>query len=294
MQRSRYAPPPRLPASAARGCGVLGLACAFVGFGALPASAFPAVVLESPSIRPFAGGCASGAGMHPEISRLTYQAAVSDEFSGSRLASSRWYDTNPWWVGRDNGRFDPVRTTVAGGVLNQSVTLAGAKASRNVKYLTSAIVSKSRFLYGYFETRTISSSAGVTSSFWFYKDDPDIWTEIDVYENIGLERYAREVRSNTHIFRLPNRKDIKDIENPHVYRVNYDLSQQWTVYGLYWTPKKLEFYVNGCLTRVIRNDYFHQPIHAVYDMEIMKEHIGEPDLKSLPARYRIDYFRVWK
>jgi beta-glucanase (GH16 family) len=239
------------------------------------------------------GKCRTGTALNPEVSRLKFNAESSDEFSGTRLDANRWHDINPGWVGRDTGIFDSSQVAVGNGHLALSASANRRKPESPAKVLTGTVVSKRTFQYGYFEARTLTASQAITSSFWFYREEPDHWTEIDVYENGGLDANRKEIRIGSHIFRLPGQNPTTHVASQEVIRVDYDLRKSWTVYGMYWNPDTIEFYVNGCLRHVKKNTNFHQSLNAVFDMEVMIEWMGEPVSSKLPTKYVIDYFRVW-
>lgn len=243
--------------------------------------------------RPYAL-CKGQQGLDPAIFNLAYRRDASDEFSGSVLNKDRWHDINPGWEGRDTGRFHASQVKQRNGALRLSAANNGGEEPAPTKYLTGTVVSTATFRYGYYETRTITAPAGITSSFWFYRIEPDIWTELDVYENGGLDAYSREARSNAHVFKLPGNAAVPRSVDSDIHSIGYDVRTRWTVYGMYWTPEKVEFYINGCKVRFIENRHFHQPLNAVFDMEVMTSWMGEPDPKTLPATYQIDYYRVWQ
>lgn len=249
--------------------------------------------MQSAPPRPY-GVCQGTQGLDPTIADLVYQRDTSDEFSGSTLSKARWHDINPGWIGRDSGRFHASQVKQRNGILRLSVAANRGEEAPPAKFLTGTVVSTATFRYGYYETRTMTARARISSSFWFYRIEPDIWTELDVYENGGLDANSREVRSNSHVFKLPGNATIPPKTDSMVHSVGHDVRTSWTTYGMYWTPKKVEFYINGCKVRVIANRHFHQPLNAVFDMEVMTSWMGEPDPKKLPAIYQIDYYRVWQ
>ncbi|MBZ6383762.1 family 16 glycosylhydrolase [Sphingomonas sanguinis] len=241
---------------------------------------------------PFAGQCATGKALDPAIASLRFDAARSDEFAGTALDRSKWHNTNPLWAGRDTGRFHPSQVRVGDGQLQLSTSVN--RIDKASQFLNGTIVSKATFRYGYYEARTRTAANAVTSSFWFYREEANYWTELDVHENGGTERLRNEVRTNEHVFRVPGHMGLPRRGTPVEVAMPYDIRTRWTVYGLYWTPKRIDLYVNGCLRRSIPNDVFHQDLNAVFDMEIMVDWMGSPDPTKLPAVFRIDYFRVWQ
>lgn len=227
------------------------------------------------------------------IDRLQLNRALSDEFNGDRLDNSKWHGTNPWWQGRPPGRFEAEQATVGQGHLALAAGRSAPRATDKPGYATGAVVSRHRTLYGYYEVRARAAPAAVTSAFWFYRDEPGLWTEIDVFENTGHPRHRHSSHTNAHVFRLPG-IPWATVEAGQATPLAFDVSASWTVYGLHWTPTHLDFYINGCRVRRHRNTLWHQPLHAVLDIELMPDWLGLPDDASLPAHFRIDYFRAWQ
>ena len=52
-------------------------------------------------------------------------------------------------------------------------------------FTTAAVQSKTKVLYGYFETRARAMNSFASSAFWFYATARDHHTEIDVFEICG-------------------------------------------------------------------------------------------------------------
>jgi beta-glucanase (GH16 family) len=191
------------------------------------------------------------------------------------------------WEGRDPGRFDKNNVSIQGGNLVLSITY------ESIGFRSGSVVSRNTFLYGYFETRAKTAASNVTSSFWFYKEEPNIWTEIDIFENTGHPRYSHESRSNIHAFRLPH-VGATAIESQTTTKLKFDTSKKWATYGVEWSPDTLNFYIIGCRTARHLNKYWHQSLHAVFDIETMPNWIGLPDIEYLPKNFEVDYFRVWE
>ena len=135
-----------------------------------------------------------------------------DEFVGNTLNKEKWYDNYPWgglevdnhiaasphFVSQKNGslvlktdRADYIKS-VPNWMLteefkkkNKEVLLEGNKFQ--VNYSTSAIYSKNRFQYGYFEARCkVPEQKGVWPAFWLFgQNNKD---EIDFMEMKGERR----------------------------------------------------------------------------------------------------------
>ena len=119
--------------------------------------------------------CSLG-GVPRDIRQYAYKSDVSDEFSGASLDGGKWYPTNPWWKGRAPSVFSESRVKTDGhGSLLLSVA---ASPTIPREYEAGTVVSKTTFLYGYFEARTTVAATAASSSFWFYRDEPDVWTQV--------------------------------------------------------------------------------------------------------------------
>ena len=107
---------------------------------------------------------------------------LTDEFEGSDLDVSKWNDCNPEWQGRQPGFFSKDNVGVSDGELHLT---ARAEDLPNLPegyhtFTTAAVKSKALAKYGYFEIRCKPMNSRASSAFWFYRSEPEIWTEIDV------------------------------------------------------------------------------------------------------------------
>jgi beta-glucanase (GH16 family) len=222
---------------------------------------------------------------------------MSDEFSGDVLDDTKWYPNNPTWQGRQPGWFDPKNVTVQNGCLNLTLRLAeppeAMRSSGYHTYTSAAVQSKETVLYGYFEIRAKPMASAGSSAFWFYKSDPDRWTEIDVFEiGGGAKGYEKKDSITMHVFHTPSIKSHFQIHDEWAAPV--DLDADFHVYGLEWDDKELKFYFDGVLIRKGPNAYWTQPLTMNFDSETMPDWFGLPSAADLPSVYQIDYIRSWK
>jgi len=222
---------------------------------------------------------------------------MSDEFKGDTLDATKWRPYNPTWQGRQPGWFDPGNVSVRDGCLNLTMRLGDPpekmRASGYHTYTSAAVQSVGTVLYGYFEVRAKPMASAGSSSFWFYKSDPDIWTEIDVFEIGGKAKgYENKDNITVHVFYTPTIKSHFQIHEEWVAPFNMD--SDFHVYGLEWDEKELKFYLDGVLIREGPNTYWHQALTMNFDSETMPDWFGLPDKADLPSVYRIDYVRSWK
>lgn len=222
---------------------------------------------------------------------------MSDEFNGSRLDPSKWYDHNPTWKGRQPGWFAPTNVTVSGGMLHLTMRKeeppAEARSEGYKTYTSAAVQSKDATRYGYFEVRARAMKSAGSSSFWFYKSDPDMWTEIDVFEIGGrAPGFERKLNMTVHVMHTPTEK--KHLSWGGVFITPTPLADDFHVYGLEWNQDEIKFYYDGVLVRKGRNTHWIQPLTMNFDSETMPEWFGLPKDEDLPSVYDVDYVRVWK
>jgi len=132
-----------------------------------------------------------------------------------------------------------------------------------------------------------------SSAFWFYRIEPELWTEIDVFE-IGERAPGKErtVHTNAHVMRAPTVKE--HLKNPGKWEAPFRLADEYHVYALEWDKDRIKFYVDGEAVRTLENTYWHQALNLNFDSETMPEWFGLPDREHLPATFSIDYVRSWK
>jgi beta-glucanase (GH16 family) len=247
-----------------------------------------------------------------------YSSEYSDEFEGNTLNDHRWWDFNPAWVGRKPAYFDRENVVVKNGNLElyakslrpEEVSVEN-KARGLDKFSTSIIKSKKRILYGYFEARSRSMHSGVCNAFWLY--DPldadkkyregDASEEIDIFELFGKlpdPQLQRTFWATVHRYETPyvesivNKKKTKLPDYSFRKLMPYDFYTDFHVYGLLWTPEKLVWFIDGEVVFQRVNDYFHRPLHLVFDTEIMEDWMGLPNPEDLPSVFSTDYVRVWQ
>jgi len=219
----------------------------------------------------------------------------TDEFDGSTLDRTKWHDHNPQWKGRQPGFFARHNVTVSDGKLHITMR-AEDRPNLPQGYHTftcGAVKSTKPVLYGYFEAKCKPMKSRGSSAFWFYNNQPDRWTEIDVFEiGGGSPKHKRIVHMNVHVFRTPTEK--KHWAKPAQHKVPFDLADDYHVYGLEWDKDRITFYFDGAPVRTLENTHWHQPLHLNFDSETMPKWFGLPEKKNLPSAFSIEYIRAWK
>jgi len=224
---------------------------------------------------------------------------LTDEFEGDRLDQAKWHDHNPTWIGRKPGFFSIDNVTVSDGKLHLT---ARAEDFPNLPegyhtFTTAAVKSKTKALYGYFEIKCKPMKSRASSAFWFYEREPEIWTEIDVFEiGGGAPRHVRAYHMNAHVFHTPEYKGAveKHLTHGEIWNAPYDLADNYHVYALEWNKNAIKWYVDGKPVRTLENQYWHQPLYMNFDSETMPNWFGLPKRENLPSTFSIEYVRSWR
>jgi beta-glucanase (GH16 family) len=222
---------------------------------------------------------------------------MSDEFEGTELDSNKWYPKNPRWLGRQPAYFYPGNVSVGKGKLHLKMKKEEVPEMPKDKgyhtYTSAAVQSKTRIKYGYFEVKCRPMKSHGSSSFWFYDNTPDLWTEIDVFEIGGAAPgFEKKYNMNVHVFRTPAEKKHWSMHGEWVAPSN--LADDYHVYGLEWNKDKVKWYFDGVLVRWVENTHWHQPLTLNFDSETMPKWFGLPKDSDLPSTYSIEYVRAWK
>jgi beta-glucanase (GH16 family) len=175
------------------------------------------------------------------------------------------------------------------------------------RYLTaSAVQSKSRPVYGYYEARLKAANAASSSSFWFQAplENGQRGVELDVCELVGnplhintqYPNYDRLIPINTHYFPSGG-----DINNPFKYNTGTRVADAFHVYGVDWQADKIIFYFDGA--EIHRITQLQPPLvptangqtqvqrlkWLLFDTEIFSFY-GIPTGSS---DFQVDYIRAW-
>lgn len=242
----------------------------------------------------------------------------SDEFNSKKLDDSKWWDFNPAWPGRKPAHFSRKNVGVKKGSLQLTAKALDStkvdielRAKGMDKYSTAIVKSKNRIQYGYFEARCKSMKANVCNAFWLY--DPlnadkkyregSFSEEIDIFEIFGKPgqpEFDRVYWATLHRYETPyvesivNKKKTKLEDYSKKIKMPYEFYDDYHTFGFLWTAEKLQWYVDGEMVWERKNDYFTNPLHIIFDAEIMEDWMGLPDNKDLPSTFYEDYIRAWQ
>ncbi|MFC2113103.1 beta-porphyranase D [Bacteroidota bacterium] len=194
--------------------------------------------------------------------RWVLNPEYSDEFNGTELDTSKWYDYHPTWKGRPPGLFMRSQVKVANGYM----TIRGEKMDKdtivhrqtfNIK--GGAVISKKRTAwFGYYECRFKAAKTSMSTTFWFStrenypgpKDCDDGYSlEWDVQECIGRRGdfdgswFASGMHSNAHYWYNDCNKKRHDYRSPEVRFETSELaSENFNIYGGWWKDESTATY----------------------------------------------------
>jgi len=222
---------------------------------------------------------------------------MTDEFEAAKLDVKKWWPNNPRWLGRQPAFFWDRNVKLDSGKL--CLTMRKEEAPNMPKdkgyhtYTSAAVQSKGRVKYGYFEIKARPMKSHGSSSFWFYHNEPNLWTEIDVFEIGGAAPgFEKRYNTNVHVFKTPTEKEHWSSHGAWIAPKN--LADDYHVYALEWDEKKIRWYFDGVLVRWVQNTHWHQPLTLNFDSETMPNWFGLPKDKDLPSTYKVEYVRTWK
>ncbi|MFR9546491.1 MAG: family 16 glycosylhydrolase [Rikenellaceae bacterium] len=225
-----------------------------------------------------------------------YDATISDEFEGSTLDTTKWYDHNPHWLGREPSWFYDKNVVIRDGSL---ILMGKREELENLPeayhtFTSAAVQSKDTVLYGFFEIRCRAMDSALSSAFWLYVQDSLKQEEIDIFEICGRNDVDR---SYEHTYFATSHYMLKTIDvhiSDHVaYKTPYRLAEEMIVAGLEWNRQEIIWYVNGEEIRRRKNDYWHSPQTINFDSEAFPTWWGLPSESDNGGEFEIEYFRYW-
>jgi beta-glucanase (GH16 family) len=241
-----------------------------------------------------------------------FDLVFSEDFSGRLLSPGRW-TTCYWWD--DNGCTNlstkelqwylPANVRLRNGslVLTARPETAVGWKGRVFKY-TSGMVTSGRYYaedpsavrfattYGFFEIRAkVPSGQGIWPAFWLLPTTHESKPEIDIMEVLGHRPDVLEM----HFVYLNDAGKPRKVG--HEVQVESDLSKDFHVYAVEWSPEAIVWYLDGREmwryedTRRIPSE----PMYMLLNLAVGGAWPGNPDgTTRFPAEYVIDYVRVWR
>jgi beta-glucanase (GH16 family) len=138
-------------------------------------------------------------------------------------------------------------------------------------------------IYGYFEARLrLPLTPGTWPAFWLIPKSGHWPPEIDIFEAVGQQ--PRRVNQNA---------IHPDKSSAHTFiETATDLSG-WHVFGLLWTPQKLEWFVDGAKTKQMTN-FISEPMYMILNLAVGGRWPGPPPSDApFPTSMAVDYVRVY-
>lgn len=179
----------------------------------------------------------------------------SDEFNGTSLDNTKWFDYHPNWIGRPPGLFMPSQVSVRNGTLqirgekmeNDTIVHAyGRDITFNIA--GGAVISKNLVYLGYYECRVKAAATTMSTTFWFSggggtgPNGCDRYgQEWDIQECVGREGdfdgkyFASGMHSNAHYWYTDCDGKKYDHRASQVKFEDAELaSENFHVYGGWW------------------------------------------------------------
>ena len=206
----------------------------------------------------------------PVGKRWSVKENLCDEFNGTELDKSKWYDYKPNWRGRPPGLFVPEMVSVGGGYMKiraekmkEPVYIKNWRGETNVFTIAGGAVSslKEDAYFGYYECRFKAAKTTMSTTFWLSTrqryDGPEgkgkYGLELDIQECIGREGdfkgsyFATGMNSNTHFWYTDEKGEKHDYRSEKVSFENEKLaSDEFNIYGGWWRDEStVSFYYNN-------------------------------------------------
>lgn len=161
-----------------------------------------------------------------------WRQVFADDFSGGALGSD-WISYEGQPAGDPGGWFSPSHVSVGAGTLTIG---AWRESARNDLYVTGGISNRAVFsqTYGRYDIRfRMDQGRGIAYAILLWPSSNKYPPEIDIAEDNGQNRDSMHASMHSADGQTRVDRDIKG-----------DFSQ-WHTAGLRWTPKKLEFTLDG-------------------------------------------------
>lgn len=227
----------------------------------------------------------------PSLNGEGYRLVWSDEFDGTSLDMSRWVyrtDERMW------SRQKPENVAVRDGKLILTVK---KESSGKMEYTGAGIISRKRFLYGYYEARfKVPSGTGWHTSFWMMRhggnggtDPAKTLQELDVCENDSVN--PRVYGVNVHRWNPKPHRSLghRIIPSP-------DLSKDFHIFGCEFTPELMTYFLDGKPVQTVPATEFPHGEQNIWFTVIASWLSGTKavDDTHLPAAAECDYVRFYE
>jgi beta-glucanase (GH16 family) len=224
------------------------------------------------------------------IEKEGWTLTFSDEFNSQKLDYKKW-TPSLWWGGVSDKISYLNKSQIQ--MTGSTVKLVADKTSANdtLPYKTGLIATHNSFTqqYGYFEIRSKNpSGTGFWPAFWLATAEK--WPpEIDIYEY-----YTDRPRhlSTTHHWKT---KRGKKKMQPKGFKLD-EASEDFHIFALEWTPKKLVWYYDNEKVRTTRRalKYFDVPMHIIINNRVGGYSRANLPEAKFPNALEVDYVRAYQ
>lgn len=230
-----------------------------------------------------------------------YQLVFFDEFETAGLDTARW-----------RHRYREGHSYGAGIASHSSVYQPGDGLLHLVtryedgQFLTGMVRSVPQFQYGYFEARIrFQTLQGHHGAFWLQSEtygqivgDPGrSGAEIDIIEFFGNGRIATDAKQNVYFDPYISGQEQPGAEHDLFYRDTHngvELSEDFHVFGLLWTPNEYVFFIDGVETWRTSVGMSHVQEYIVLSLTTSAWENDRLDTALLPDEMVVDYVRVYQ
>ncbi len=209
--------------------------------------------------------------------RWILNSKFSDEFDGTTLDSTKWFDHHPTWEGRPPGIFLPSQVAVKNGFLSikgaklEKERVVSGRGGKTTTYTVAggAVVSKTTDAYlGYYESRFKAAKTTMSTTFWLSsrgnyagpKGCGDSYgLELDIQECIGRTGdfkgafFAKGMNSNSHFWYTDCQRERHDLRAPQATKEMAKWpSEDFHTYGGWWQDEStVSYYLDNELTKSV-------------------------------------------
>ena len=240
-----------------------------------------------------------------------YSLVWSDEFDGQSIDPSNWvfetgdgtnYGLPSGWGNNElqiyTNTSDNARLTMDDG--NEVLAITALKNGENYTSAKLTTEGLRSMLYGRLEIRAkVPSGNGLWPALWLLGENRPIidWPgcgEIDIMEVLGRE--PSKMYTTLHYVKAGNTKG--ELQQVHELSAGANFSDDYHVYGLEWTPTKVQFLLDDVMVfeESISADMkeFQRPFYAILNLAVGGFWPGNPDETTVfPANLFIDYVRYY-
>jgi beta-glucanase (GH16 family) len=267
-----------------------------------------------------------------------YIPVLEDDFNGNELDTTFWKIS--LGVMRDTGHqtskhwFDRKNVVVSNGTLRLIVKRdtfphqcydswdEGLWTKHCYDYLFSAgeIQARKRFTHGMYEIRSkVPRGKGIGAAFWMYgnyQNEIDVFEYGNEFDMFGNFDEFKQVSLHNMNCRTDYENDGEMEDCPAHYATGLDLSKDFHVFNLIFTPHKMEWFLDGksMRTSYLFHDMLGQPVDCNgltksnqyllnrefprYPMEMYVTtavgKIGPDEFEDLPQIFEVDYIRYYR